>query len=73
MTDRFLPLKRAAGRRLRRIAVRLDPPTDPYGEWDQARQQLVIKVPTGGRGAMSLARIDITPGMLADERTRRNR
>lgn len=66
-------IQRAAAGRLRRIAARLDPPTDPYSEWDPKSRQLVIKVPTGGRGATPLARIDITPGMLADERTRRNR
>lgn len=67
MSDR---LRKAMAARLRRIATRLDPPTQPYGEWDARTGQLVIKVPVeGGRGSMRLARVDVSAGMIQDERS----
>lgn len=47
---------------------RLDPPRDPYGEWDPKAGQLVIKIPDGAGHALPLANIAITPGMLRDAR-----
>lgn len=53
---------------LRLIAARLDPPTMPYGEWDYATQQIVIKIPNGAGGSMPLARLDIGTGQIEDRR-----
>lgn len=60
--------RRRLARHLRRTAARLDPPTDPYGEWDARSGQLIIKMPTGSGGSMPLARVDISPGAIHTER-----
>lgn len=59
--------RRTMAATLRRIAIRLDPPNDPYGEWDAKAGQLVIKLPDGGGRGLPLARVDIS-GMIRDER-----
>lgn len=63
-------IRKATAVRLRRTAMRIDPPTEPYGEWDAKTGQLVVKIPTnGGQGNMPLARVNISAGMISDTRS----
>lgn len=63
-------LRRSLGESLRSLAARLDPPTQPYGEWDARQGCLVIKIPNGGTG-MRLARIDLGDGYVANVKDER--
>lgn len=52
-------------------ARRLDPPRDPYGEWDPKAGQLIIKVPDGAGHAVPLANVTIKASDLGERgRTR---
>ena len=50
------------------IARRLDPPCDPYGEWDPKLGALVIKIPDGNGHSVPLANVNISAGMIQDQR-----
>jgi hypothetical protein len=45
MRQHITRARRAVAGSLRAAAARLDPPTQPCGEWDNERGVLVIKVP----------------------------
>jgi hypothetical protein len=50
------------------IAKRLDPPRDPYGEWDPKSGQIIIKIPDGTGRGLPLANVAVTPGAITDRR-----
>ena len=62
VTEVIVKVRKHLAARLRLIAARLDPPTEPYGEWDKAKGCLVVRIPDGHGHSMPLAHVNVSSG-----------